>query len=493
MVDAYGISLKNLGIWNPSLGDAGLPNSTFTTDLRYCVGWRGDAAAGSGEGSNDLTSLASRLSQASPVKCDAWYMARNVDSCATVEGLFGLTDAPFNVWNLAVTSDCVSGFSLDENLQYIPRVFPASLPDFTALNLTLPNQSASLSSATLEAISNTAGCALTLSWLTLDAINGILYCLDRGSATVSGSLSSFRVENDGSLTQLDRVEMIYGAVSAVIYGNEGAGLAVAHYTSSSFSAFSIADPAELKPLGNKGFPHSQHGPKPQQDAPHPHQALLDPTGAFILVPDLGADLVRIFKISGLDYTELDPLVVSSGSGPRHATFLATGDNIYMYLVSEIANTITGYNVTYINSSLHFDELFSISTHGPDGSVPNGTSAAEITLSPDKRFLIVSSRGENSHTIPNFDTNDTTEIVSDVIISFSIDHSSGELSYLQSFPSGGRVPRQFSINKAGDLVAVGLQSDSRVVVIERDVNTGLLKHFVASAAVAGEVTAVIFNE
>ncbi|KAK9774077.1 putative Lactonase, 7-bladed beta-propeller-domain-containing protein [Seiridium cardinale] len=340
-----------------------------------------------------LSYLRGRLSQASPAKCDAWYMARNVDLCATVEGLFGLTDALFNVWNLAVASDCLSGSSLDENLQYTLR-----LPCITS-----------------------------------------------------------------------------------------------RFTSSSFSTFSIADPAELKPLGNKAFPLSQHGPKPQQDAPHPHQALLDPTGAFILVPDLGADLVRIFKISGLDYTELDPLVVSSGSGPRHATFLATSDNIYMYLVSEIANTITGYDVTYRNSSLHFDELFSIGTHGPDGSVPNGTSAAEITLSPDKRFLIVSSRGENSHTIPNFDTNVTTEIVSDAIISFSIDHSSGELSYLQSFPSGGRVPRQFSINTAGDLVAVGLQSDSRVVVIERDVDTGLLKQFVASAAVAGEVTAVIFNE
>jgi 6-phosphogluconolactonase (cycloisomerase 2 family) len=56
-----------------------------------------------------------------------------------------------------------------------------------------------------------------------------------------------------------------------------------------------------------------------------------------------------------------------------------------------------------------------------------------------------------------------------------------------------VPRQFSINKAGDLVTVGLQSDSRVVVIKRDVESGLLKQFIANATVAGEVTAVIFDE
>lgn len=98
----------------------------------------------------------------------------------------------------------------------------------TTLNLTLPSQNASLASTTLESVSSSTGCAQTPSWLTLDATNGVLYCLDRGSSTVSGSLSSFQVANDGSLSHLDRVDMIYGAVSSVIYGDTSAGLAVAH-------------------------------------------------------------------------------------------------------------------------------------------------------------------------------------------------------------------------------------------------------------------------
>jgi 6-phosphogluconolactonase (cycloisomerase 2 family) len=108
-------------------------------------------------------------------------------------------------------------------------------------------------------------------------------------------------------------------------------------------------------------------------------------------------------------------------------------------------------------------------------------------------VIVSSRGENSFTIPNFDPTNSTEIISDAIITFSVDHSSGNLSLAQSYPSGGRVPRQFSLNKAGDLVAVVSQSDGRVAVIERDVESGLLQGFVATANVEGEVTAVIFDE
>lgn len=50
-----------------------------------------------------------------------------------------------------------------------------------------------------------------------------------------------------------------------------------------------------------------------------------------------------------------------------------------------------------------------------------------------------------------------------------------------------------MNQAGSLVAVGLQNDGRVVVMERDVKTGLIGEVVAWAEVEGEVTAVIFNE
>lgn len=256
----------------------------------------------------------------------------------------------------------------------------------------------------------------------------------------------------------------------------------------------------------------------RQDAPHPHEAILDPTGEYLLAPDLGADLVRVFQVDedSLTWTAIDPLVAAPGSGPRHATFLVTEDATYMYLASELANTITGYEVEYgSDSSLTFTELFAISTHGEGASVPNGTTAAEITLSvslsaaskncialllthvrkkkPDEKFLVVSSRGENSFSIPNFDPSNSTEIVSDALIIFSVDHGSGNLTLVQEYPAGGRIPRQFSINEAGTLLAVGLQADGRVVVIDRDVQSGKLKRFAATALVEGEVTAVIFDE
>jgi 6-phosphogluconolactonase (cycloisomerase 2 family) len=156
----------------------------------------------------------------------------------------------------------------------------------------------------------------------------------------------------------------------------------------------VADPGALAPVQNQTFQLSQPGPDPsRQDAPHPHEAILDPTGQFLLAPDLGADLVRIFKIEegSLNWNAVDPLIAAPGSGPRHATFLVTENTTYMYLISELANTVTGYEVTYnSNSTLGFTELFAINTHGEGGSVPNGTTAAEIVLSVSSVWQSVSS-------------------------------------------------------------------------------------------------------
>ena len=102
------------------------------------------------------------------------------------------------------------------------------------------------------------------------------------------------------------------------------------------------------------------------------------------MPDLGADLVRIFSINqtSLEWTAVKPLEVTPGSGPRHATFLVTEDKrTFMYLVSELANNITGYEVAYNgDDTLGFKQVYQSSTHGAGKTAPSGAGAAEIVLS-----------------------------------------------------------------------------------------------------------------
>lgn len=126
---------------------------------------------------------------------------------------------------------------------------------------------------------------------------------------------------------------------------------------------------------------SKPGTNPaRQDAPHPHEVILDPTGSFILSPDLGADLVRVFtidkKTSAL--TESKPLQAPPGTGPRHGGFHVTHGETFFFLASELGNTVTSYKVTYGRNSLSFKEVFVTGIEGKHPIPPNVT-AAEVVL------------------------------------------------------------------------------------------------------------------
>ncbi|KAK8050028.1 Lactonase- 7-bladed beta-propeller-domain-containing protein [Apiospora phragmitis] len=244
---------------------------------------------------------------------------------------------------------------------------------------------------------------------------------------------------------------------------------------------------EPGPVPERDLHHGRPGPVPdRQDVPHLHHTILDPTKKFIVVPDLGADLLRVYALQqgSIEWTEIDPVKAVPGSGPRHGVFATAGPKTFFYILNELSNTISGYRVTYKRGALKMTRLFDFSSHGPGGSVPAGTKAAELKISPDQRFVIASLRGENSLMMPNLDPRNSTAMPSDPLISFRIDRSTGALAHVQTAAAGGRNPRGFNINKAGTLVASALQDDNRVVVYERDVSSGELMG-VAGWATVGE--------
>ncbi|KAG9674871.1 3-carboxy-cis,cis-mucoante lactonizing enzyme, partial [Aureobasidium melanogenum] len=357
----------------------------------------------------------------------------------------------------------------------------------------------------LTKVSANTGCSPNPSWLTLDTNHATLYCLDEGLEVTNGSLTSFTIGDDGSLTKVHRETTISGPVSGVIYGNpaEKRSIALAHYSGSALSTW------ELDTNRTGGFAFEQDflfnltkpGPNAErQDAPHEHEAVLDPTGQFIVVPDLGADLVRIFSIDPKtdESTAEKPLSVLPGSGPRHVAFYqpysvaGKQSTSFMFLVSELANTVTSFAVSYPSAGgMSFKQVYNTTSYG-DLVVPDGNAAAEIAISPDNRFLIVSNRNNTSFDIPNPSLHNTTSIPSDSLSTFAL-QKDGSLKHIQLWPAGGMFPRHFSLNKWGDLLAVGLQYDKSVVVFERDVALGTVGKPVARWVGGGNVTCVVWDE
>lgn len=112
--------------------------------------------------------------------------------------------------------------------------------------------------------------------------------------------------------------------------------------------------------------------------------------------------------------------------------------------------------------------------------------------PDQKFIIVSNRDVSFKDSPVFGSGPT-----DTISTFAIQED-GSLKLVQLAPSGGWSPRQFSINKAGDLIAIGHQNNKTVVVWKRDVASGKIVleaegGKVGQVTLDGAVVSTIFDE
>ncbi|KAI9671628.1 MAG: hypothetical protein M1829_004633 [Trizodia sp. TS-e1964] len=263
------------------------------------------------------------------------------------------------------------------------------------------------------------------------------------------------------------------------------------------STFAITHGGNITATGSHHFNLTRPAPLPaRQAAAHPHQAVVDPTGKFLVIPDLGADLIRVFGIgiSGA-LTEQDPFGVSLGSGPRHSVFWRANGVTYLFIITEISNTVIQFSVKYTTAGISLQRVGEISTFGKQPA-PSGAAAGEIAISPDKKFLVLSNRNDSSFSLPNHNPQNSTRELSDSLATFSLDLSQPSNScirFVELFPAGGSFPRQFSFNKKGDMVAVGLQLSGRVMVFSRDVNTGAFGYPLAEIDIDGQVSCVIWDE
>lgn len=155
-----------------------------------------------------------------------------------------------------------------------------------------------------------------------------------------------------------------------------------------FSTWNVANPSSIKNV--EFLTYTGSGPdKDRQDGPHPHEAVLDPTKKFLLVPDLGTDEVHVytFDANSLKTTAQTALKAPAGSGPRHIAFAQKGGKTFMYLITELTSNIIGYEVTY-SKGIQFKQIFAHGVHGKDKPNTKGAYAAEIVVSVSPALLFV---------------------------------------------------------------------------------------------------------
>jgi 6-phosphogluconolactonase len=191
----------------------------------------------------------------------------------------------------------------------------------------------------------------------------------------------------------------------------------------------------------------------RQNKPYAHWFRTDPTNKFGLVADLGMDQVVVYKFDARTgkLTPNDPAFtkVAPGMGPRHLAYHPNGK--WIYGIAELANEVMAFNWDAKKGTL--TQFQSVKTLAEGFKDPS--TAAEIAVHPNGKFLYASNRGEDS------------------LVVYAIDAKSGELSLKQRVPSGGKVPRYFSFDLTHKWLLVSNQEGANVSVFSVDAKTGEL--------------------
>jgi 6-phosphogluconolactonase len=322
----------------------------------------------------------------------------------------------------------------------------------------------------LSLLSSTSTSSPSPSWQELSPVNSqILYTVEENAHDdlSQGAITSYLISSSGSLTKISSALGLAGPVSLAV-SPDGKTIFTANYVTSGVSAYSTNPvTGALTHLQDWTFTLSSPGAVPErQEAPHPHQAIFDSYGKFVLVPDLGADLIRVFRVdAGQTFTQLPSIPVPAGTGPRHgAWYPATGKPKFFYLVGEIANSITVFTVRYEYGKIVLTPLQTSSTlpepTTTTSAAPWSTpSAAEIAISPDGGYVYTSNRSDKV-----FDDAHSVAV-------FTRAKNTGKLVLLEWINSGEKNLRHITLDPSGNFLLVEGQDMAEIRVFRVDKATG----------------------
>ena len=324
------------------------------------------------------------------------------------------------------------------------------------------------------------------SWLAVDPSDKYLYAANETATfagSPSGSVSAFSIDPSTKHLKLLNTVSSHGAGPAhlSVYPS-GKYVLVANYAGGTIAVIAVRPDGQLgdatdikKDEGVTGSKRATSAPPGSfaisgHERPHAHMIEPDPSGRFVLSTDLALDKIFVWKFDGRagKLSPNDPPFVSlpSGDGPRHLVFHPNGK--WMYCLGEESSTLVVFDYDGSNGQLKQKQSLSTLPKGFTGT--NFTS--EIRVSKDGRFVYAANR------------------LHDSIACFSVDSSSGMLSYVNETWTRGDYPRSFTIDPSGNFLYSCNQRSDAIAAFRVNQQTGELT-FTGQYTPVGTPSIVVF--
>ncbi|KAH8653720.1 Lactonase, 7-bladed beta-propeller-domain-containing protein [Xylariales sp. PMI_506] len=308
------------------------------------------------------------------------------------------------------------------------------------------------------------------SWMALNAATNVLYAVDENS----NATRAFTYDPTTNEVSAEPFSLVNGS-SGVVYlefDQSRTHMLGASYSEGQVDVWDLSAADGSLDLVKQLVLEGPVGPNQASQGVHrAHQALLDPSGQFFAINDLGGDAIHFVSASTFEITnrvQVEP----AGAGPRHGAFIidpasnpdgsSTATPTHYVVACELMNLIILYelSVDATSGSVLLTNPQTLSTYGPGSPPANASTAAagELILASNQRDIYVSNRNSGNAT--------------DSVAHFVF--SEGAIAFVDQAPSGGISPRMMSFSADETLVFVANQEGADgIVVLERCADSGEL--------------------
>jgi len=267
-----------------------------------------------------------------------------------------------------------------------------------------------------------------------------------------GTVSSFSFDKKAmTLKDINKVSTKGGGPTHIAVDHTGKCVFAANYGGGSVASFQANSYGQLSEAVSF-FQYSADAEKHERK-PHAHRVTVSPDNRFLLVNDLGLDVIHVYRLDAATakLTPNDPPLwrAKTGYGPRALQFHPNGR--IAYCVNELKPNVNVLGWDPASGTLTTLQDISLV---PDGYTGNA-APSDIALDSKTTFAYVASR------------------LDDFMATFSVSPTDGKLTMIDKSSCGGKRPRHLVVDPTDRWLLIANQDTDTIAVFARDPKTGKL--------------------
>jgi len=233
---------------------------------------------------------------------------------------------------------------------------------------------------------------------------------------------SFRIQPDGSLKKIGTTTIRGMRGRFMDIDPTGRYLAVAGYHDGKTTILRLNEDGTVGEITDGVFDQGMGSIAERDSQPHVSCVRFTPEGKYLCAIDMGLDHIKVFRFDHATGKLAVSHILRCNIQSAPTQMIFSHDGCFLYVLSQMANTVTVYSYADYGTHPSFKLLQTIPTVGKRSPNSSNTAAVHVAMSDDGAHLFYTSAGDNC------------------IGMYDRDPKTGLLTFRFSLPVSGRYPK-----------------------------------------------------